>query len=88
MKSYTPPLRLFTLSAWLGSRPARDRQDPGLDSSLWHDTEPGGPPAPGLRPGPQPQVAPLSRDEIELALDAGTRRHFPPRGETEVMRGH
>lgn len=86
MKPFTTPLRLLTLPAWLAPRPPRDRRDPGLDTvldaGLWEDTEPNRPPTPGGQP------APLSRTEIELALDAGTRRHFPPRGESEVMRGH
>jgi hypothetical protein len=90
MKPFNTPLRLLTLPAWLVSRPARNRRDPALDSSLdtmlWHDTEPKAPPALGTPPGRPP--APLSRDEIESALDAGTQRHFPPRPDTEIMRGH
>ena len=88
MKPFTTPLRLLTLPAWLAPRRAHDRREPNLETELWHDTEPNGPAARDGRPGSAPSQPPLSRDEIERALEAGTQRPFAPRADAEVMRGH
>lgn len=84
MKPFTTPLRLLTLPSWLTPRRAASRREPELLTEFRPDTEPDAAAAGGVRPG---QPAPQSRFDIEQALDAGARRTFPPRGESEVMGG-
>jgi len=91
MKSMNISRRLPSLQAFLARRPSRDRHEPSLDTCMPDDAELADLQrlAQAVRqPQPPRHPRPLSRQDIELALDAGTRRYFPPRGETEVMERH
>lgn len=91
MKSIPISRRLPSLQAFLARRPSRDRQDPSLDTCMPDDVELAELQrlAQAVRQPRSPRhPMPLSRQDIELALDAGTRRYFPPRGETEVLERH
>lgn len=88
MKSMPTPRRLLTLQALLARRPSRERQEPGLDTRMPDDAELALLQAQAVRLRQAGGALPLSRHDIEQALDAGTRRYFPPRGETEVLERH
>ncbi|WP_343625298.1 hypothetical protein [Roseateles puraquae] len=91
MKSMNISRRLPSLQAFLARRPSRERHDPSLDTCMPDDAELADLQrlAQSLRqPRSSVHPRPLSRQDIELALDAGTRRYFPPRGETEVLERH
>lgn len=88
MKLMTSPRRLFTLPALLAPHAARERQEPCLDTRMPEGAELAEMQAQALRLRGASTPRPLSRDDIELALDVGTRRYFPPRGETQVLERH
>jgi hypothetical protein len=75
MKSIAIPRRLPTSPALLGHPAAGGPPDaaPAVFGAF------------GALVLPPALSQPLSRQDIERALDAGTQRHFPPRGEAEVM---
>ncbi|MBL8279375.1 MAG: hypothetical protein JNL93_22105 [Pelomonas sp.] len=80
MKPQPTPRRLLTLNALFARRrPLPERHEPDLDTRLPDDAQAAVHPRSALPP---------TRRDLERALDEGTRRQYPMRGEAEVLERH
>lgn len=77
MKPQSTPHPLLTLDALFAPRrPPAERREPSLETRLPEDAGQA-----SVQHG-----APLpTRSDLERVLDAGARRQYPPRGESEVL---